>query len=225
MASRAFICFVLDGQSKTAYYHGGGQPPQFGLDILRWLRVATRDISGLRADVQQVRLVDGSKPPSQADVERLRRHAGPNPRPGDWGDLLSLTAGNPARILEAGVMLDYNWFPADSLQAEWGYVVDLDGYGLFEVYQGFQTKSHQRGRFANLHENYGAVMVPGATYYPVALRAAWPLTALPDEPAFLAAAVPTDGEGSWSPEDLEELEQFMRDFFGRTGDARRFETD
>ena len=82
-------------------------------------------------------------------------------------------------MLAAGVIEDAGDFPADSLFAEWGYVIDLDGDGMFEVYEGFQKSPHDKGRFAGMERD--------GDYYPVALRARWPLANLPDEASFLEA--------------------------------------
>lgn len=40
--------------------------------------------------------------------------------------------------------------PGRLLYAEWGYVIDLDGDGWFEVHRGMQTKPHRLGRFSDM---------------------------------------------------------------------------
>jgi hypothetical protein len=54
----------------------------------------------------------------------------------------------------------------------------------FEAYVGFQHEKHDKGRFAGRDPkpSYG-----GDLYYPVALVGSWPLDALPDSDAFIAA--------------------------------------
>jgi hypothetical protein len=88
-------------------------------------------------------------------------------------------------MLDAGVIEDASNFPADSLMAEWGYVVDFDAERL-EVYRGFQTSPHDKGRFAACEGRDG--------YYPCALVASWALSELPDEKTFLETADPRDDD-------------------------------
>ncbi len=99
-------------------------------------------------------------------------------------------------MLEAGVIEDASGFPLDSLFAEYGYVIDLDGDGMFEVYVGFQHKPHKLGRFASrdshLTEQEAARKANPrlealGIYYPVALAARWPLADLPSEAEFIEA--------------------------------------
>jgi hypothetical protein len=98
--------------------------------------------------------------------------------PREWYVLLRETQGKPGRMLQAGVILDASGFPCESLFAEWGYVVDLDSE-TFEVYVGFQTEPHSKGRFADREGRDG--------YVPVALAASWSLKDLPGDDAFMAS--------------------------------------
>lgn len=159
MSTRGFICFVVDGRPRTAYCHNDSEPASVGVEVLRWLRTATADMESLRQQVQNLRDVDYSMKPTAEDIQRLLPYARSGGSLEDWDNLLRRTQGNPALILEAGVILDQTWFAADSLHAEWGYVIDLDGEGLFEVYRGRQRKPHQLGRFAAMEP------IPGRTSY------------------------------------------------------------
>lgn len=197
MGTRGFVTFVIDGDEKTAYNHRDSYPDGLGLSVLRWLRTendrtaATGAQDWLRAitdAARSLRVVSPDSSPTAKDIERLRqwswnraRHGGNKDlRDGqEWYDLLHETQGEPGLILEAGVIEDAGTFPQNSLFAEWGYVIDLDA-GNFEVYEGFQRARHSKGRFAGK---------PGADgYSPVALKASWPLSELPDDSAFMAAA-------------------------------------
>jgi hypothetical protein len=64
-------------------------------------------------------------------------------------------------------MSDSSDFPADSLFCEWAYVFDIDNMKL-EVYKGFQTKPHTKGRFAATTAQRDS-SASGETYYPVKL--------------------------------------------------------
>jgi hypothetical protein len=80
-------------------------------------------------------------------------------------------------LLQAGVTADASDFPMDSLYCEWGYLIDVDT-ATFEVYTGFQKAPHDAGRFAHRPPT-------NEDYYPVALAASWPFTALPGPRQFM----------------------------------------
>lgn len=173
MSTRGFVSFVADGQTKTAYNHYDSYPSGLGADVLSWLQSA--DLEGAKEKAQALRLVDDEAEPTEADIERLKPYYNPSvgersERP-TWYQLLHETQGNPGAMLAAGAIEDASRFPADSLFAEWGYVVDFDAK-VFEVYVGFQSRSHGEGRFA-------AMPRVREGYAPVRLIKSWPLAELP----------------------------------------------
>lgn len=178
MSIRGFLSFAVDGETKTAYVHHNAHPEGLGLDVLGWLRTA--DLAAARSAARTLRVVSGDTVPSAQDIARLERYydpgvGGPSGHP-TWYQVLRGTQGDPAAVLDAGVIEDESTFPADSLWAEWGYVIDLDAQAL-EVYCGVQEEPHDQGRFA--------AMTPAEDgYWPVRLTVSWPLDALPDDAAF-----------------------------------------
>lgn len=193
MGTRGFIGFVVDGQEKIAYNHFDSYPSGLGADVLGWLYSASRDLPALAERVRALRVVDPRSKASPEDIERLRESAdeGVSTRDlSEWYVLLRRTQGNPAAMLQAGVIEDAADFPADSLMAEYGYVVDLDA-GRFEAYVGFQHEPHAEGRFGDRPlESYSSGIGP---YYPVRLVASWPLATLPSQDEFLAALQDEEG--------------------------------
>ena len=183
MGTRGFVGFVVDGTEKIAYNHNDSYPDGLGLDVLGWLRNAlTMNPAVTVEQAKALRAVDGESEPTDADVEQLKDFYNPNvggrsERP-TWYQLLRGTQGDPGAMLRAGVIQDAGSFPANSLFAEWGYVVDFDARA-FESYVGFQHEPHDKGRFAALSGRDG--------YHPVALVASWSLDALPSDADFLAA--------------------------------------
>jgi len=181
MGTRGFISFVADSQVKTAYNHHDSYPDYLGANVLEWLRSA--DLDAAKGKAQALRTIDDEAEPTDADVEQLKQYY--NPRVGapterpTWYQLLRETQGNPGAMLDAGVIEDASEFPADSLFAEWGYVVDFDAM-TFEVYRGFQKSPHFEGRFANMSP------VRDSEYFPVRLVRSWSLSELPDSAAFMA---------------------------------------
>ena len=185
MGTRGTFGFVVDGEEKLAYNHFDSYPSALGVDVLNWLRTA--DLAEVKAKAGAVRLVTDATPPTPEDVERLRKWANTGvstTQLDEWYVLLRDTQGDPAAILEAGVMEDGGDFPLDSLFCEWGYVVDLDA-GTFEVYRGFQTTPHTEGRFAAREVNERRA---NGGYHPIRLVASWPLTNLPTDKELTALA-------------------------------------
>jgi hypothetical protein len=180
MGTRGFVGFVVDNTEKITYNHFDSYPAGLGLDVLTWLHSA--NVHEVRAAAAALRLVDSDAVAVAEDMRRLgTKYANTNVstcEPTEWYVLLRETQGDPAAILDAGVMIDNAEFAFDSLFCEFGYLVDLDTK-QFEVYVGFQEEVHDRGRFANRASG----RVHG--YAPVALAASWPLTALPTDDEFL----------------------------------------
>lgn len=183
MGTRGFLGFVVDGTEKIAYNHFDSYPSGLGAEVLGWLR--KEHLGHIKRKAAELRVVDETSTPSAEDVERLAPYA--NTRVGtqqiddDWYVLLRETQGNPAAILDAGVMLDGGEFPRDSLFAEYGYLVNLDDE-TFEAYEGFQKERHDKGRFADREPARES-----NDYYPVALVASWPLASLPTDEQFIDA--------------------------------------
>lgn len=176
MGTRGFITFVINGTEKTTYNHWDSYPSGLGETVLSWLKDAELDEA--RRLAAELVMVDGNTPPTSEQIERLRPHTDlsvSRQSADDWYCLLRGTQGDPAAILAAGFSVDASGFPADSLYAEWGYVVDFDTQ-TFELYEGFQWEPHTLGRFAHLAPVPNNI---GTTYYPVARVASWPLTDLP----------------------------------------------
>lgn len=168
MGTRGFVTFFADGDEKTAYNQWDSHPSSLGLSVLNWLRLAATDPHALREKVRALRMVQDDAELSSAERERLAEVDG---------------NASPAGLFAAGVICDARDFPRDSLFAEWGYVIDLDA-GAFEVYRGFRTVPHDKGRFADRPPISRPSVI---TYYPVARVRSWDLEHLPAEPDFLAA--------------------------------------
>ena len=187
MGTRGFIGFVVDGTEKIAYNHFDSYPSGLGEVVRSWLSSA--DVDATRDLARALRVVDPQSSPTSEDVEALRELTDLNVgrrSVDDWHVLLRHTQGKPGLMLKAGVIEDAKEFPADSLFAEWGYVVDFDT-DVFEAYKGFQTAPHAGGRFAGRASEPDS---PG--YYPVRLVASWPLAELPTAAEFIARLDPED---------------------------------
>lgn len=192
MGTRGFIAFAANGELKVAYNHYDSYPSGLGSSILKWLQktLSASDTAPfqLREQIKALRVIKHGEKPTPEDVKRLRPWTDlgvSEQSTDDWYCLLRNTQGNVSAMLAAGVIEDSGYFPADSLFAEWGYVIDLDGDGGFEVYRGFQKSPHTRGRFASTTPTT-------AGYYPVALVARWALADLPDEITFVSKVDPAD---------------------------------
>lgn len=183
MSTRGFITFVVDGIEKTTYNHFDSYPDGLGVAVLDFAR---GDMQRARDLARSLQVVDSDGHPDEEQKAALLQYANLNvgeQSTDDWYCLLRETQGNPAAILASHFLLDGHDFPANSLFAEYGYVIDFDAERL-EAYRGFQRNSHTEGRFADR---------PGREngYYPVALAASWPFTGLPSDGEFVTAI---DGE-------------------------------
>ena len=181
VSTRGFIGFVADGKAKVAYNHSDSYPDWLGRNMLEWARGADQEAA--KAAVRELRVVAPEDEPTELDEIKLARFAnfsvGARGGKPTWYQLLRETHGDPGATLKAGVIEDASDFPADSLFAEYGSVVDLD-QGALEAYVGFQQAPHSEGRFAS--------DTPGRNgYYPVRLVASWPLASLPSDDEFFAA--------------------------------------
>jgi hypothetical protein len=199
MGTRGFVGFVANGEEKIAYNHWDSYVDGLGVKVLAWAREAAKEPAALRAAVLKLRVVKNGERPTAEDKKRLRKWTDlgvSEKSTDDWYCLLRGTQGDPAAMLEAGVIEDASEFPLDSLFAEWGYLIDTDGDGMLEVYQGFQHAPHGAGRFAR-RDDYLTTqrkereenprMAGLNVYYPVALVASFPLADLPSEAEFLTA--------------------------------------
>jgi hypothetical protein len=156
-----------------------------GFDVLGWL-TDNRDAllhpqpGGVLDRIRALRLIPDYTALTPADIERIAAALRQNTEtehlvgddPGDGEEVLEYATYDLDTLPHVGIMEDGSSFPTASLYCEWGYLIDLDT-ATFEVYRGFQKAPHDAGRFAHR---------PSANdgFYPVALVASWPLTALPD---------------------------------------------
>lgn len=196
MGTGGFVGFVVDGTEKIAYNHFDSYPSGLGTDVLSWLRKA--HLGGARRLAGELRVVDPGSAPTAEDIEKLKGYANLNvgrQTVEDWYALLPETQGNPAAMLDAGVIEDAGSFPLDSLFAEYGYLIDFDA-GVFEVYRGFQKEPHSKGRFAD-REPFVPEHRAGrpVEYWPCALVASWPLDDLPSDEEFCKAIDGDEDEG------------------------------
>ena len=168
MSTRGLVGFVVDGQVKATYNHYDSYPEGLGEDVVSFVK----DGWFTREQVENLKLVDESTPPTEEEKAALREYAdtGVSTQSLDeWYVLLRNTQGDLAAILESGYMIDSEDFAADSLFCEWGYLINIDTDKV-EVYTGFVTdKSALTGRFSDLPvKDYGSL---GNKYLPITLIA------------------------------------------------------
>jgi hypothetical protein len=184
MGTRGFVGFVVDGTEKITYNHNDSYPDGLGVEVLDFAR---GDMQAAREQARTLRLVTDEVPPTAEEKAELAELANRNVgtrSDDDWYVLLRRTQGDPAAMLRVGYMIDNRDFPADSLFAEYGYVIDFDA-GTFEAYVGFQRQPHSKGRFADREPLKNG-------YFPVALVASWPLDSLPSGGTFASALEDTE---------------------------------
>lgn len=196
MGTRNLTIVIQDGQPKVAQYcQWDGYPDGQGKTVLEFLRGlnSTRHIS-FAANVARCIPLD------REEIQRRWESVG-----ADKSGFVSLDiAGNfnakwpqlgrdlGAKVLQliadskqpVEVLLDYD-FAADSLFCEYAYVIDLDK-GMLEVYKGFNKRPLAKSaRFHSLTPS--SAKRRESPYYPIRLKAKWPLTKLPSFKAFKEA--------------------------------------
>lgn len=206
MGTRGFVGVVVGGVEILSYNQFDSYPSGVGLQTLRWLREQIeRDPAALRQAAKRLRVVPEDGVPTPEEVQRYLpsllaadgNYPGTYSNPASYGraehnyyTLLRDQQGDLGLMLQRGVMVgaDPEW-PLNGLFCEWGYLVDLDGDGVFEVYEGFREEDHNLGRFGSRASRAGFTPAfDGDNYYaPVALVAQFPLAALPTDADFLAA--------------------------------------
>lgn len=192
MSTRGFLALAADGPAKVAYCHSDAYPSGLGLAVLNWLRSVP--IGDAADAVRALRVVDPASRPTHDEIKRLYGYydAGVDTHDPEtdarrayttWYQVLRGTMGDPALILDAGVIEDMSGLPYSGT-AHCGYVADFK-QRVFEAYRGCQSEPHADGRFAPSVPN-------GNGQYPARMVGSWPFAALPTDDELFAAF--DDGE-------------------------------
>lgn len=192
MGTRGLTGFVLDKKVRMGYQQYDSYPSGVGavvLDFAKNLEDSTDErFNAACAAVARLVVVDDQTQPTAEQIGLLADRGileAENVSSGsDWYAWLRSTQGDPQLILNSGFITDSVSFANDSLFCEYAYLIDLDTR-TFEAYIGFQTAYHKLGRFARRKP---AKWVPSYLgekfYYPIALKASYPLNALPTQEQF-----------------------------------------
>jgi len=183
MGTRGAVGTHYSGEDKITYVHFDAFPTGLGewivRDIKKWLRDGTLD--DVKAKVAALKLVPEGYSPTDEEKEKLEPYVDLSVSEQSASDFYCMTRklqGELDLILEAGIITDAADFILDSLFCEWAYIVNFDTEEL-EVYRGFQTEAHDKGRFHDKKlsaDNYRA-----AQYFPCALLATYPFDKIPDD--------------------------------------------
>lgn len=154
MGTRGAMGVRIDGQDKVSYCHFDCYPEGLGQSMVRDIRALLRDpgLDGFRRLARELRLVNETDRASDEDVKLYGKFSDPgvgSRDSHDWYVLLRKLQGELKSTLKTGVMIDNHRFLADSLFCEYAYIVNLDE-ATFEVYRGFQSHKHDKGRYAGL---------------------------------------------------------------------------
>lgn len=176
MGTRGTFGVRIGGKDKLTYNHFDSYPDGLGSALVAQIKAILVEKGKNWLEQKAIALVqiDTESKPSPAHINALRPYADLSvgrQSLDDWYCLTRKLQGDIRNTLEAGVMIENNSFINDSLFCEWGYIINLDDF-TFEVYEGFQTKPHKLGRYANNGHEDG--------YYPCALVAKFPLDDIPD---------------------------------------------
>jgi len=154
MSTRGSIGVLANGILKLTYNHSDSYPESLGVALAEQLTdlLSRHDQTSLKALADCISVVDPDSKPTEAQKQKLAALADLNVSErslDDWYCLTRNLQGELALVLEkVGIMCDGSDFPKDSLFCEWAYVANFDDMTL-EVFKGFQTKQHSKGRFAD----------------------------------------------------------------------------
>lgn len=149
MGTRGIVGFRLHGQDKLIYNHFDSYPDGLGAEVVRALPKLLKNPEQLTRWVEELQPVPKDKPTPE-QIKKLKKFTDlgvSEQSTNDWYCLLRKTQGDLAAILESGFYSDSRDFAHDSLFCEYGYIINLDE-NVLEFYVGFQTKPHNRGRYA-----------------------------------------------------------------------------
>jgi hypothetical protein len=188
MSTRGIYGVRVDGKDKISYNHSDSYPDGLGVSMLGQARKLMKRKDGLakaKEAARAIRMVGDRDVPTAEDIEKFGDKMNlsvSSQSPTEWYCLLRDSQGDLIANLDMGVMIDSGDFILDSLFCEWGYILNLDTMKL-EVYRGFQSAPHGKGRFAKAGtEDHGGV---SDKFYPCALVAEFDLRKLPTKAAFL----------------------------------------
>lgn len=154
MSTRGSFGTMSNGTLKLTYNHSDSYPEGLGVDLAKQLvkLMEKHDQTSLKTLADLITLVDDESKPNEEQIKKLSKWTDLNvgdQSNKDWYCVLRDTQGKLDVILEeVGFMNEGNDFPKDSLFCEWAYVANFDDMTL-EVYKGFQTFKHNKGRFAD----------------------------------------------------------------------------
>lgn len=149
MSNCCAIGFQLDHQIKATYAHWKSHPTQNGKYISEFLaKLSEKRLSRLEERANSICWVSIDDKPSSDDIKRYQSFAGHGSvvpgRLDDWYFLLYKTQGVAGLIYLLSGQLDHfidnAKFLKDSLQCEWGYILNFDTHKL-DVYQGCQIEA------------------------------------------------------------------------------------
>ena len=172
MGTRNLTCVYVDGEYKVAQYgQWDGYPNGQGTTALEFLLDANLD--KFTEKVRNLKWI------TDEECERIDKVK-------DWTrkypELSRDTGAEILEFIDQGVTKVGNAlsFAGSSLFCEWAYVIDLDT-NLFEIYQGFNKKRIEEGRFLS---DDSALDTEG-DYEPVRLLKTYNLDDLPTKNQFL----------------------------------------
>lgn len=189
MSTRGAFGFRIDGVDKITYNHCDSYPSGLGADVVKWVRRACSPerIEQTMTEVSGIEMApSGQAIASPEHIARTgRRYTNMAVGGGDGIGHDSITyyrllreaqpSSGIANVVDAGVMIEGADFMADSVFCEYAYIVNLDEMTV-EFYKGFQSKPHNKGRYASLPSKHDYFPVALVGSYPIAGVAEWART-------------------------------------------------
>jgi hypothetical protein len=182
MGTRGLMGVRVNGTDKLTYNHLDSYPEGLGADVIKDIKevYSNKGIYKIfKEKAIKLELVNGDERPTPEQKAELIKHADlvvSGRSSDDWYCLIHGLQGKLADTIASGYMIDYHEFINDSLFCEYAYIANLDE-DVLEVYKGFQTKQHSKGRYATSkgEKPYSSCK---RDYYPCALVGIIPFSEL-----------------------------------------------
>lgn len=170
MSTRGLMGFRVNKKDFLSYNHSDSYPIYLGVEMAKFVQKILGNMAKYKELAKKLVLVDADTEPTPKQIKALSKYADTGVSTGkltDWYCLLRNCQGDPMATLKSGYVRGAAENVAYSMDCEWVYIVNFDT-GKLEVYKGWQTQPHKKGRYA---KKSGKPDGCGNTFYPVALIA------------------------------------------------------
>lgn len=156
MGTRSSIGVHVNGKDKLTYNQYDGYPTGVGKQVYEQIRALIKQHGwdGVVKLATKLKQVKSDKEFTKKEKEKYGDLWQQVDTSKSMYALLRGLQGDLGAMLERGIMTKHNNFIKESLFCEWAYILNVDEK-TFEIYKGFQTAPHTKGRYAKCKADFG----------------------------------------------------------------------